>query len=65
MYVPIPELSTALLPYTRPETTLAVSELRKPVIDPVNVGLASPYSRVALSAVTVSSALVIVSVPGT
>ena len=56
---------SATVLYTSPETTLAVSELRKPVIDPVKVGLARPYSRLALSAVTVSSALLIVSVPGT
>jgi len=45
--------------------TLAVSPARRPLIVPVNAGFARPYSREALSAVTVSNALVIVSVPGT
>ncbi len=65
LYVPMPELSTAVLPKVRPLTTLAVSPLRNPVMLPVNVGFARPYSRVALSAVTVSRARVMVRVPGT
>ncbi len=42
---------------------LAVSPLTKPLTVLVSVGLAAPYRRLWLSAVTVSGALLMVKVP--
>jgi len=48
-----------------PLTTLCVSPLINPLIVSVKAGFATPYARLALLAVTVSVALLIVSVPFT
>ena len=64
--VPTPVVeSTALLPVAVPETIALVASwpLTKPVMLSVKVGLAEPYRRLWLSAVTVRCALLIVSVP--
>ena len=64
--VPTPVLApAALLPVAVPLTpeVLRVSPLTKPETVCVKVGLAAPYKRLWLSALTVRGALLMVSVP--
>ena len=62
--VPTPVLAiAALLPVAVPLTTELVSLLTKPETVCVKAGLAAPYKRFWLSALTVRGALLMVSVP--